>query len=461
VGKFDNLMQDESRTKEWKALEDLFQNKWFSRRWVVQEVALSRKASLHWGTNEIQWEDFADAVAIIASRIKLFPNLQKHADFLSPNDSKRKLPATTFVGIYNSLFRKTWNGQIIIRKHSLETLVSILAAFEVPDPRDAIYGVLALAIIGHDLVPSYEKSSEAIFQDFIEYCVEKSESLDIICRHWVPITPQKKAGFQKRGVEMLPSWCQSVLGSSFATYEDPNTNNRLFGDSFVGLPDKKYYNAALGTVAWAKFDPKDEANGRVMQVRGIHIRSIAIIEDSASKGIIKGEWLQMAGWSPSDSNNETSASIDQLWRTIVADRDETGMVAPSWYRRAFFYCLPQGQDFDIDTQKLINQNNTPSLVKEFLKRVQSVIWNRRLFTATGQRGENELGLAPRQAQLGDIICIVFGCSVPVLLRKDLSDHGDYYRLIGEVYLHDMMDGQALFGKSDDEVKDISRIFMLR
>jgi hypothetical protein len=289
-------MQDGSRTKKWQALEDLFQNKWFSRRWVVQEVALSRSAILHWGTNKIQWEDFADVVAILASRIKHFPNLQKHADFLSPSHSRRKLPATKFVAIYNSLFWKTWKGQIIVRKYSLETLVSILAAFEMPDRKDAIYGVLALAIIGHEVVPSYEKAFEAICQDFVQYCVEKSKSLDIICRHWVPIKPSEKVGFQKRGGEMLPSWCPSVLGSSFATYEDPNSNDRLFGDSFVGLPDRRYYNAALGTAARAKFDRKDEAHGRVMHVKGLQIRSIAIIGDSASKGIIKGEWLQMAGW---------------------------------------------------------------------------------------------------------------------------------------------------------------------
>lgn len=145
----------------------------------------------------------------------------------------------------------------------------------------------------------------------------------------------------------------------------------------------------------------------------------------------------------------------------MADQDKNGKATPSWYRAAFLYCLPKGQDFDIDTQKLIDRSNTPSLVTEFLSRVQSVIWNRRLFTTAGQLGENEFGLAPRHAQIGDIICIVFGYSIPVLLRKDLSDRGDYYNLIGEVYLHDMMDGQALFGKTEQEVEDTGRIFMLR
>lgn len=79
------------------------------------------------------------------------------------------------------------------------------------------------------------------------------------------------------------------------------------------------------------------------------------------------------------------------------------------------YCLPKGQDFDIDTQKLIDRSNTPSLATEFLRKVQSVIWNRRLFTTAGQLGDNEFRLAPGHAQVGDIICIVFGCGVPVLL----------------------------------------------
>jgi hypothetical protein len=463
VSNFDRVMQDESRKKRWQALEDLFQNKWFTRRWVLQDVALARSAILHWGKKKIHWEEFADAVEILASRMDRFSNLRNNTNLLNPSYARRKLPATTLVDIYNSLFRKTSKGEIIERKYSLETLVSILAAFEASDPRDAIYGVLALAKIGHGLVPNYEKDFKAVCHEFVHYCVNKSDSLDIICRHWVPIKRRKKIGFQDRVADTMPSWCPSVLGSSFATYDDPNSNDRLHGDSLVGLPDRKYYNASLGRGAWAHFDQKDEENAtlQILHVRGLEVAEIAVVGPSASKGVIQREWLDMVGSPPSGTGSDISTSYEKLWRTLVADRDENGNGAPLLYRRAFYYCLDDpSQDVDIDTQKWINQSNTPSLVIDFLRRVQSVIWNRRLFTTAGELGQERFGLAPRQAQKGDIVCVIFGCSVPVLLRKHTLNYVDYYQLIGEVYLHDMMDGQALFGKTEQEVRDETKEFKL-
>ena len=60
-----------------------------------------------------------------------------------------------------------------------------------------------------------------------------------------------------------------------------------------------------------------------------------------------------------------------------------------------------------------------------------------------------LGLAPRYWQVRDLVCILFGCSVSIILRK--LDGGDktgqasepYFRFIGEAYIHGMMDGEAI------------------
>ncbi|OJI85742.1 hypothetical protein ASPTUDRAFT_118842 [Aspergillus tubingensis CBS 134.48] len=50
-----------------------------------------------------------------------------------------------------------------------------------------------------------------------------------------------------------------------------------------------------------------------------------------------------------------------------------------------------------------------------------------------------IGLVPAKAQEGDLICVLFGCSVPVILRKQ----GDNYTFIGESYVHGIMDGEAI------------------
>jgi hypothetical protein len=61
-----------------------------------------------------------------------------------------------------------------------------------------------------------------------------------------------------------------------------------------------------------------------------------------------------------------------------------------------------------------------SIIADFLKRVQAVIWNRRLMRT--KRGW--LALVPKGAQPGDLICILYGCGVPVVLRKVMKSEKD-------------------------------------
>lgn len=50
-----------------------------------------------------------------------------------------------------------------------------------------------------------------------------------------------------------------------------------------------------------------------------------------------------------------------------------------------------------------------------------------------------VGLGPMPTRKGDLICVLYGCSVPVVLRKV----GGHYVFIGECYVHGLMDGEAL------------------
>jgi hypothetical protein len=50
-----------------------------------------------------------------------------------------------------------------------------------------------------------------------------------------------------------------------------------------------------------------------------------------------------------------------------------------------------------------------------------------------------MGLGPGAMQPGDIVCVLFGAGVPYILRPQ----DNYYRLVGESYVHGLMDGEAL------------------
>jgi hypothetical protein len=86
----------------------------------------------------------------------------------------------------------------------------------------------------------------------------------------------------------------------------------------------------------------------------------------------------------------------------------------------------------------------PEYVETFLRNIRDVVWNRQTF-----RGKNHgdgsviVGLAPQHAEVGDQVCILYGCSVPVVLRKHSWTGGHHWQLIGEAYVDAFMDGEKI------------------
>jgi hypothetical protein len=54
-----------------------------------------------------------------------------------------------------------------------------------------------------------------------------------------------------------------------------------------------------------------------------------------------------------------------------------------------------------------------------------------------------LGLARGSVAPGDQVCILLGCSVPTILCQVPNIEREEYALIGESYIHGMMDGEVI------------------
>ncbi len=129
---------------------------WFSRRWIVQEIALARWATLHCGDKQVKWQDFADAISLFHSKQheirKLFREstaFHNHPDYLG---DVSELGATRLVEAAAHIFRKSDDNQIMEHLLSLEALMSMLSAFEASDPHDTVYAILWMA---HDARPMF------------------------------------------------------------------------------------------------------------------------------------------------------------------------------------------------------------------------------------------------------------------------------------------------------------------
>ena len=70
----------------------------------------------------------------------------------------------------------------------------------------------------------------------------------------------------------------------------------------------------------------------------------------------------------------------------------------------------------------------------------SSAWGRRFFVTTKGR----IGLGPRGMQSVDKICIFLGGGIQFVVREN----GNYWVLVGEVYVNGLMDGEAMEGQME-------------
>lgn len=99
---------------------------------------------------------------------------------------------------------------------------------------------------------------------------------------------------------------------------------------------------------------------------------------------------------------------------------------------------------DPDAVRLRNQGacvvnqDWGSYSMRYLVGMMDAAFDRRLF-ATDKK---YIGLAPASTQIGDLICVLPGGHTPFLLRPS-EEYPGRYKLVGELYVHGIMHGEAL------------------
>jgi len=221
---------------------------------------------------------------------------------------------------------------------------------------------------------------------------------------------------------------------------------------------------------WVVEDDKEHIKdlSEFMTVEGFVLGSVKSFSDLMRDGIVPGDWLQKLGWE--DKAIEENQVPEPLWRTLVADRNMDGGNPPSWYKRACLHCLKDARLInrkgDLNTR---NRNQViDSMTSKYLRRVESVIWRRRIVELCSMEfpnGNIYYGLAPEGTKQADTVCILVGCSVPVVLRKVTDDTSrinedeEIFELIGEAYIHGKMDGEAV--QNREVVDSLKRLFILQ
>lgn len=272
----------------------------------------------------------------------------------------------------------------------------------------------------------YGKSIYEICKELLIFTITRSGSLDILCRPWAPDDPKDKK---------FPTWICPMHRVAFAA-NDMGVYRRVNADPLLGKSTAHHsaYKAAppRSSAALPRFSE------RSLTVRGFTIDVIQHqnIMRSATSGTVPADWKSAAEW------DGRSLPPDSFWRTLVGDRTAQGRRAPSYWRRACLNAFIQGpRNHDLETSDTV-MHYIPSSTRAYVQRLRSVIWNRRLLRMDNAVTSLTFSLVPEETRDGDLICIIYGCNVPVVLRKVPNRSHPVYSLIGECYVHGAMDGEG-------------------
>ena len=451
------------------ALSLLMERSWFRRGWVLQEAAFSMHSTFQCGDRQLQLNHFAEVIKRIRSKFNTEPQT---SGLLSSKTRIGTLmnfldsPAVRLPDLIQRSFAKAPNGTILRHRMSLEMLVHLATFSETSNERDAIYTLLNLAndqssISRHDqgsvIVPDYSKSTLSVYREFVLYCSSKNRSLDVLCRPWAP-SPllHGKEGFgDDQKSTHLPSW---IVSREKLPYGDPSWHlkHRLHGNPLVGSPLQRIYNAH-GQSAPEVLQGTDTNENHILSVKGFIVGRIMQVSSRMAEAIVAQEGLLLLGDPNRNSGFEYKEGIGTCWRTLCADRDGNGNPAPSSWQSAMEDLLDtlNGDTISsIDIEEILD-TDIPEHVREYLLVVRDIIWNRRTFRLDRTvKGQLLVGLVPANARKNDHICIVYGCSVPVVLRKlGPPDTISHWKLVGDAYVHGIMDGECLESKYDLEYCD--------
>jgi Heterokaryon incompatibility protein (HET) len=389
-------------TKSVQELESLFKRKWWTRAWIIQEVSARTNFApiIYCGQRHVDWDELMLTNVCLeqASRLEGFPS------YWSPVIYK-------LTNVRHSRSEKQKFFQAL-------DLCTIARDFESRDPRDNVYSILSIALDGaHErLYPNYDLSVEQVYTNFATHLIEQYLSLDIL----------RRCGESKSF--SLPSWVPDW------TVIAPQPFQAI---SNKGSRSIDVYNASKGRVAVPEF----QENGQVLVAYGNLFDEVVDTIDidpwpSTSELLhVQRLYTFAVGSNPRAEYVGGGTMIGALSRLISCDID-----AKSRFREDI---IRLGENHELQIRLV--ENDESKIAESFLDYsmwVISATRDRRLFKTS----KGYIGLS-LYAIPGDMVCILFGCTFPILLRP-----GDFWEVSGEAYVQGIMDGEAVM-ESDEDVME--------
>lgn len=286
------------------------------------------------------------------------------------------------------------------------------------DPRDlffAFQGCLAPRCRDHIIV-NYQLSALSTFIDALKATIAETKDLKYVIGGFpiLPLTVAKKVD--------IPSWLPSEARLPRATLR----YRACDGGSFGSPPDYRFqFNSKLFVVKGVKL-------GIVCNIAAplCLAQNYEVIDETPDKG--------------GDLNGLIVKHIHKAYKQLT-ESTTPGPILHKIFRSTYLAGAVTGHTetfiaaaLSEDSIALVTEHAT----QNFYRHVRKLHLNRQIFTfSSAQLPGTRFGLGPIDSAPGDVVCVLFGCPLPILLRP----LDKQYSLLGEVYVPGLMHGEAIKG----------------
>ncbi|KAK5657901.1 hypothetical protein OQA88_2450 [Cercophora sp. LCS_1] len=429
------LFRDPVLLQSWtlhylKALCWMLSRPYWSRVWIVQEVAVSRQVTVYIGRFTMPFSLVEKAVA----------NLGVHLNGCCQDWMSSTLPpafSDVIPDLVNAAFsilplrqiRKKWHDPSFQHSLTLPRLVMSTCSRKATDPRDKVYSLIGLVKDWNSqppFQPNYTKTTSQVFSEFAAWLLSQDLSYLIF------------APTSQRLMRELPSWQPDLS----ATSSDDHACLQMIRPA-LHLFNASQHHKSNFTVA----------RGRQKQcliLDGIKIGTI----EATSKPFELWPFPDLSEVIPSSANNyhPTGQPWEQAyWRTMYLDVTGDGTSGSSLRRLSETDIARIMQDWTRYQRSDDTGAGLPTWSLDPL--VISEIHHKTVFrTESGY-----LGLVLGDVDVSDEVFLPLGSSIPFIIRRGRRDEVEgheeveCHRLVGWCYVHGIMDGELVGGLDNEEV----------
>lgn len=419
--------------EEWRlkpevlsALGSMMASEWFTRLWVVQEALLPPQAVFLWGSfpitlsslkkgNERMWDHFREhCCGKNGSQL-----VSEHAEIMN-NFGFR---------VQGLQLPSEHSGAQLFKQDRLEKLDRLLWCFSnrrATQPVDIVYGLLGLPCSSRfEIIPNYSITKQELYTNVAINCMKEEGHLDVL-KGW------------KKSYDELPSWVHD----------------------WSMMTDEKEWAQEINTVTLCCYDASADLRACIevdhhnrLTLSGIFIDTVTgtteTLDNSPSNGsvlrLVYG-WYNMVCKTPS-------------WKNALAARYKP--LSNSW--KTAFRATVTGDLYPGQIGNRNHSSNSDETFELWLKAAEAKDWSilidhktkvGELFSLMSQMSfyrslfKTSSGyLGWGRVEDGDEVWVLLGGDVPFVLRPVAGS--TEYRLVGDCYLHGIMDGEAVTELGDN------------